>query len=273
MTHFVVLRDDDTNGTTPVDQLERLYRPFLDRGMPVQLAVIPEVFGDARGIEGELEAFLSGPRRGTRGPIPLAENQELVRYLRDEPGYRVAQHGLHHDSVDGRPEFARGTVAECHRRIDRGLALLREAGLPTPTSFVAPQDQISRAAVRAILERFAVLSTGYYDLSRIPRRHAARYLWQKKVRKQRHFLLGGRTLLTHPGCILSYRRPVATMLRDLEDQFRRHPLTVVVSHHWEYFAGGEANQPMIDVLHALAERLARPDVRVIDFDNARAALG
>ena len=32
---YVILRDDDTNALTPVDCLERLYRPFLNRGLPV----------------------------------------------------------------------------------------------------------------------------------------------------------------------------------------------------------------------------------------------
>ena len=33
---YVILRDDDTNALTPVEWLERLYRPFLDRDLPVK---------------------------------------------------------------------------------------------------------------------------------------------------------------------------------------------------------------------------------------------
>src|SRR5436190_17389012 len=55
---YVILRDDDTNALTPVDCLERLYRPFLDRGFPVNLAVIPEVRTDAVGPDGRREGFL-----------------------------------------------------------------------------------------------------------------------------------------------------------------------------------------------------------------------
>ena len=40
---YVILRDDDTNALTPIECLETLYRPFLDRGLPVNLSVIPEV--------------------------------------------------------------------------------------------------------------------------------------------------------------------------------------------------------------------------------------
>ena len=41
--HYVIIRDDDTNAFTPVECLERLYRPFLNAGLPINLAVIPDV--------------------------------------------------------------------------------------------------------------------------------------------------------------------------------------------------------------------------------------
>jgi hypothetical protein len=53
--HTVILRDDDTCAFTPRACLERLYRPFLQRGLPVNLAVIPEVRTDVRTPDGRLE--------------------------------------------------------------------------------------------------------------------------------------------------------------------------------------------------------------------------
>src|SRR5437870_3824758 len=55
---YVILRDDDTNALTPVDCLERLYRPFLDRGLPVNLATIAKVRTDTTGAGGALEGYL-----------------------------------------------------------------------------------------------------------------------------------------------------------------------------------------------------------------------
>src|SRR2546425_7136904 len=55
---YVVLRDDDTNALTPVECLERLYRPFLDCGLPVNLAVIPDVSTEAKMSDGRPEGFL-----------------------------------------------------------------------------------------------------------------------------------------------------------------------------------------------------------------------
>ena len=63
--HYVILRDDDTNALTPVECLEQLYRPFLDRSLPVNLAVIPNVRTDTLSTDGVLEKYLLA-KRATR---------------------------------------------------------------------------------------------------------------------------------------------------------------------------------------------------------------
>src|SRR3954470_10497701 len=55
---YVIIRDDDTNALTPIECLERLYRPFLERNLPVGLATIPDVRSDVRLPNGEPEGFL-----------------------------------------------------------------------------------------------------------------------------------------------------------------------------------------------------------------------
>jgi len=60
---YVILRDDDTNALTPPECLEWLYRPFLDRGLPVNLATIPAVSLDAKRPDGKPEGFLWNHRR------------------------------------------------------------------------------------------------------------------------------------------------------------------------------------------------------------------
>src|ERR1700743_1023822 len=113
---YVILRDDDTNALTPVECLERLYRPFLDRNLPVNLAVIPAVATDARTPGGEVEGFLFA-KNGTRAaPVPIGENPQLVKYLHVNPGYEVVQHGCHHECF----EFDRESSAEIAERLDRG---------------------------------------------------------------------------------------------------------------------------------------------------------
>src|SRR5262245_16585816 len=120
---YVIFRDDDTNALTPIDCLERLYRPFLDRGLPVNLAVIPDVATDAATPDGKLEGFLTAGNGRTdhvraglafqpalhtesstavdsRPTIPIANNAALVRYLLENRGYQIVQHGCHHDPFE-----------------------------------------------------------------------------------------------------------------------------------------------------------------------------
>ena len=85
--HYVILRDDDTNPLTPPEFLERLYRPFLDRGMPVNLATIPLVRTDVKLASGEPEGFLLGATEAAA--LPIASNARLTEYLRANDGFRI----------------------------------------------------------------------------------------------------------------------------------------------------------------------------------------
>src|SRR5580693_2788373 len=94
--HYVILRDDDTNALTPVECLERLYRPFLDRGLPVNLAVIPRVSTETLRQDGQPEGFLFAKNGEKRLSVPIGQNVELVRYLKGNASYEIVQHGYHH---------------------------------------------------------------------------------------------------------------------------------------------------------------------------------
>src|SRR5688500_78018 len=94
---YVILRDDDTNALTPVACLEKLYRPFLDRGLPVNLATIPDVREDIRLPDGRREGFLPARRNRAVETVPLATNRALVEYLHRNANFHVVQHGCHHD--------------------------------------------------------------------------------------------------------------------------------------------------------------------------------
>src|SRR4051812_9945648 len=204
---IVILRDDDTNALTPVECLEKLYRPFLARGLPVNLATIPEVRVDARTPDGSREGFLPRQPNPAVESVALAENQTLVRYLRENPGYAIVQHGCYHDTF----EFDRTDRAEVVRRLERGRQRLHEAGFDDVEAFVAPHDKISAVAYEEIARRFRVISTGWFELRRIPMTWRGRYLL-RKLSGRKHWRVGQTRLLSHPGCLLSYQRPYDVML-------------------------------------------------------------
>ncbi len=258
---YVILRDDDTNALTPVECLESLYRPFLSRNLPVNLAVIPRVRTDSLNSEGATEGFLFA-RQGTTAPeLSLAANPALIRYLWDNPGFRILQHGCDHSLY----EFASERAEDVALRLEQGAAEFPVAGFARPETFVAPYDRFSRASLFETARRFRVISGGWFELRRLPMRWWSRYAL-KKMLKRRHWRIGTTTLLTHPGCLLSYRKDYGTMLDCVKRNVGNHHLTVLVTHWWEYFRGGKPDGALRGILHDTAEWLAnQPDLRVISF--------
>ena len=292
---YVIIRDDDTNALTPVECLERLYRPFLDRGLPVNLATIPAVSVNAKMRDGQPEGFLpaecheaaglprddrsavvqrsrgapnnSWSRHCCRGEedrtVPIGLNRHLVGYLLENPGFKIVQHGCHHDFH----EFARKDRKELGDRLGQGTQLLVDAGFTRPQTFVAPYDCISCAGLKEITRRFRVLSTGWFEMRRLPCTWWPRYLL-KKLRHEHHWHVNGTLLLSHPGCLLSYHRTLSTMMEGIRRTLKEQQLTVLVTHWWEYFRNGEPDDPFIDFLHETADYLAtHPELKVISFSD------
>ena len=140
--HYVIIRDDDTFAFTPPACLERIYRPFLDMGMPVCLATIPEARTNVRTPDGLLEGYLTSGGGRDVGLAPIGLGRGLVDYIQAEACYDVVQHGCHHDIF----EFGGSDRQELARRLDRGARALHDAGFQKPHAFVAPYDRMSRAA-------------------------------------------------------------------------------------------------------------------------------
>lgn len=262
-TRYVILRDDDANALTPVECLERLYRPFLDRGLPVNLAAIPKVRTDVIGPNGSSEGYLLGRNDPGELALPMTSNKTLVSYLLENPGYRIVQHGYDHSLF----EFDCDRPGNISHRLDQGTRLLEEAGFPKPKTFVAPYDRLSRTSLCEVAKRFRVLSTGWFEWRRLPKSWLPRYAL-KKCFHRLHWRVRQTLLLSHPGCLLSYQRPYATMLEEVKKAVVDCQVTVLVTHWWEYFRNGKPDNSFIQILHDTGAWLAdQPDIRVISFDD------
>jgi hypothetical protein len=116
-----------------------------------------------------------------------------------------------------------------------------------------------------VAERFRVLSTGWFELRRVPFSWWPAYA-MRKLRRTPHWRRGRAILLSHPGCILSRHRPPQTIVSTIIEHLQNRPLTVLVTHWWEYFREGRPDEPFIGALHELAGYLStQPDIRVISF--------
>jgi hypothetical protein len=250
--------------------LETLYRPFLDKRLPVNLATIPNVRSDVFLPNGQPEGFLVASKGAKPGLYSIGSNQKLLGYLKENSGYKIVHHGCHHDFVGTRTEFDHDNRRDIIRRLEEGRRHLLEAGLGEPRTFVAPYDRITRTAYQEISARFDLISTGWFELGRMP------YSWLpqfalRKLTHQLHWRAGKTTLLAHPGCHLSYHRPYDTMLDEIKNSINSRRLTVLVAHWWEYFRTGEPDRPYINVLHRTADYLASsPDIKVVTFEDVLA---
>jgi len=264
--HYVILRDDDTNALTPSECLEQLYRPFLHRGLPVNLAAIPKVRTDTLSTDGAPERYLFAKRADTPPAVPMANNGRLVGYLHENPGFHLLQHGYHHSLF----EFDSDQRPDIENRLDQGAAALAAAGFRRPQTFVAPYDRFSRVSLSAAAKRFRVISAGWFELRRLPFAWWPQYALKKMLQRS-HWKIGRTILLTHPGCLLSYHRPYPAMLESVKRCVQSRRLTVLVTHWWEYFRDDRPDTAMLGILHATAEWLAsNPRVRVISFDELSA---
>jgi hypothetical protein len=258
---YVIIRDDDTNASTPIDCLETLYRPWLDRGMPINLALIPEVTPGAHTADGKKEQFLFNTNGETSNTFPIAENKNLVRYLLDNPCYHIIQHGLHHDYL----EFDRDSSSDLATRINRGTQRLAEAGFPRAETFVAPYDKISRPAYKLLAKRFDIISTGWFEKKRLPQTWWPKYAL-KQWRSSPHWRVGRTLLLSHPGCLLSCYRDYRATFPEIKSLVDTQPVTVLVNHWWEYFRDGKTDHDFLTFLHEVLDYLAtNRDIKVIPF--------
>ncbi len=266
----VIIRDDDTNAFTPVSCLETLYRPFLSRGMPVNLAVIPSVRGNVTLPDDSPEGYLVHKHEDASGPVPISGNPALVNYLHRNTGYHILQHGCHHDPR----EFDLDDRIKIRSLVAHGRRCLLDAGFEPPTTFVAPHDKLSAVSYEELAGRFSVISTGWFELRRLPVSWWPRYLWKRLTRKP-HWRMDRTLLLSHPGCLLSCHRPCDGMLDSIVRQIESRSVTVLVTHWWEYFQNRVPNTQLIEVLHQTAACLAaRKDVKVISFTElARGSAG
>ncbi len=259
---YVILRDDDTHALTPIECLEKLYRPFFERNLPVNLAVIPNVNTQIILPDGKLEYFLRFSSQIKQERISIGENKPLVEYLLKNKGYHFAQHGFDHM----RFEFDSSDSSNIIFRLDEGRKILKEAGLRV-NAFVAPYNKMSAVAYLEIAKRYPVISTSYFESRRLPFRWWPKYIYCKWTNRS-HMKIKSTFLLSYPNLYLSAFKPFDSIWDNMKRAIDSQKLLVLTTHWWEYFLDRKPNQSMIDLLHKTADYLAhQPDIKVISFDD------
>ncbi len=140
-----IIRDDDACAFTRVEELEACYGEYLGR-LPVCLSVTPfRIPGNDKTLPDEL--------RGQTDILPLADNKELVDYIRSaiEAGQvEIALHGYHHARTHGQPEYIAGS--DLARKTVEGKEYLEGVLGCSVDTFVPPNNGIAASGMAALVE-------------------------------------------------------------------------------------------------------------------------
>jgi hypothetical protein len=261
---YVVIRDDDLHAYTPIECLETLYRPFLDRLQVVNLSAIPCVDTTVKLKNGLCEEYLIFNPEKTLPLAPISANPTLVDYVLQNSGYQITQHGYTHLTH----EFLSRNRRDLAGRLDRGLAELSKAGFKDVCTFIAPQERLSTEALKEVSKRFALISSHWYEWRQLPVAWLPWYV-VKRWNNLAHWRAGKTLLVTHQRTLFARNVDYRAALPELKQRLSTHQVVVLPTHWWEFYERDtlRPNRPMIEAYHAVSAYLAeRPDVKVIRFN-------
>jgi len=164
----MVIRDDDTSCLTSRLELETLYAPLWEKGLPVCLSVIPAHYSDIK-LEYYEQKFDYDPNitpiyQGIAQHHFILDNSELSTYLDAlvrQGVVEVVLHGFSHKYH----EFAIEDSNKLQALLDGGCSMLRlalpEAGTST---FIPPYDYLSAQATQIVLGKSYDLCTSMLTL-------------------------------------------------------------------------------------------------------------
>ena len=247
---YILIRDDDANFFTRPEMLEEVYGFIFENNIPINFAIIPAVNSAAKTESsyfgaGTPEPFLPVEIAGEDKQFPITGNPDLLQFLNSLKRKEFLLHGLEHAGKSGKYEFESDDKNVIEDKLIKGTNIFKEAFGVAPETFVAPQDKYSRTALTQIKSRFKTLSMGWVDSSRIPFILYCRYLQMKLT--GRNYICDGEFLITeHPGCMFSKFMDINEMSKKLDEYIAAHRMTVIVTHHWEFFENGTLNTELLN---------------------------
>uniref|UniRef100_A0A7J3SMA0 DUF2334 domain-containing protein n=1 Tax=Fervidicoccus fontis TaxID=683846 RepID=A0A7J3SMA0_9CREN len=146
----IIIRDDDVCYFTKPQLLEHIYKPSLELGLPINLAVIPLV-------DLERTEPIIGQGEYNKRYLSVEENKELVEFIKQH-NFEVLQHGLTHEVFQRYPkfipEFRINNRIELKRRTKIGIEILMKAFNKRPRFFVPPWDVLSKQGYEVVAKLF-----------------------------------------------------------------------------------------------------------------------
>jgi hypothetical protein len=235
-SRMIVLRDDDISYFTEIDQFRTVHRLLLEKQVPFNIAVIPEVRADIQSMDGRFEGFIPPEFSGKPDSHSISENTALVSFVQKHPFIEVAQHGFSHQkNARGEAEFAQRDSADLKCRLEKGIGIIRQTFGGAPRFFVPPFDTVSAEALRMIHKRYDGISLSGFGHSILPMRLWPVF-WIQKRMGHCLFRWGQFHLLQHPGLDFSFRGMDPLFDSLLEEYLSTEDVLVLPLHSWNFFS-------------------------------------
>lgn len=259
---YVIICVRCVNALTPIEYLKALCQPFFERGLPINIGIVPNFNCSAQLPEGFAEQALVFFKYEKEGYLPIGCNHALINYLLQNHGCEVVQDGCNYDYG----EFFSNDQPTIVQRIEEGKRHMIESGLGEAKAFLAPQDKLSSAAFIEIAKRFALISTNEYEGRHLPKKWLLHYAW-KRMRKQHHWRIRNTLLLSHAVCRLSTGSS-SQFLESIERMIASNQLSVINFHWWESSQQGKINPAFLAMLDRLADYIVKNGmIKVIVFSQ------
>ena len=238
---YILIRDDDVNYFTKIEDLNRVYGFIFERDIPINFAIIPKVDASAKTISNDYsndsyEPFIPEEFRGKENRFPINENHKLVKFFKSLKNAEFLLHGFTHKGLERNFEFEIEDESVIEEKLNKGSKIFELAFKKKPKTFVAPQDKFSLKSFLAIQQRFETFSLGWIDKTKIPKSFLFKYylmkLWNNNYIFKDNFLV-----LQHPGCQFSKFKEINKSSSILDKYLLSHKITVIVVHNWEFFNG------------------------------------
>ncbi len=245
---YILIRDDDVNYFTKIDDLNRVYGFIFERNIPINFAIIPNIDASAKTIsnnypKNSYEPFIPKEFQGKENQFPIDENHKLVEFLKSLKNAEFLLHGFTHKSEVGRFEFEIEDENTIEEKLNKGSNIFEHSFEKKPETFVAPQDKFSQKSFFAIQKRFEIFSLGWIDKTRIPKSFLIKY-YLMKLRNNNYIFKDNLLVLQHPGCQFSRFKDINKSSLILDKYINSHKITVIVVHNWEFFSGKNLNQEL-----------------------------
>lgn len=295
---YVLIRDDDVSCFTEKRFLEKLYGPLLERGIPVNFSVIPQLKTDIEYGKGKpLGVYYKKYRmrgspavppqyRGKKIDLSLEENEEVIQYLLRFPNVEIMQHGFDHGFVGNRNEFDLREGEELKKRIQNGKDILYRAFGRAPRFFIAPRDSISYKGLVCLQEKFKGISIWrLFNWQRVignfirsstqgklaecflPLQTLPLHLKFRKKKKRPCQFIEDFLIVTHPGCLLNRFAEPEEIFSSVKHAIDNTDIFTLVNHHWEYFFDwDDLDKPFFGAWEkVMAHLIDRDDVTFLKF--------